>query len=280
MYHRGMRLVEMFVLCSLAAATSGSARTPYKQMFVFGDSYSDIGEGSPFTNGSTAVAYLARGLGFELTPSNKSTTPDQSLDFAVSGAQTGSDLGWQRGDKRLLFGMQNQVQDFADHVKRGQSRFDPRTTLFFIAGGLNDDKLPTETTVANLTSEVQTLYSLGARHFLIALMPEAIPAFSAVGKRLNPALALIPPQLRPQLPEAEIELSHWGPFFDEVMRNSSRYGISNTADPCETHWFFNLIASTCSTPDAHYYFLPAHPSTAVHKIVGAKLAAELTSWSK
>jgi phospholipase/lecithinase/hemolysin len=55
-------------------------------MYVFGDSYSDIGEGYLDGNGPTAVAYLAERLGFKLYPSNTADVRGKSLDYAVSGA--------------------------------------------------------------------------------------------------------------------------------------------------------------------------------------------------
>lgn len=56
------------------------------------------------------------------------------------------------------------------------------------------------------------------RRFRIALLPEAIPAFTEVGVRLNPELRGIPEAIRAVLPGVEIALSNWGPHFDEVMR--------------------------------------------------------------
>lgn len=282
MYHRAIRVVEIVLLCGLTCSAFGQPRVPYKQMFVFGDSYSDIGEGYLDGNGPTAVAYLAQHLGFALIPCSKSNSPNQSLDFAVSGAQTGAGEGSIVGEAKLGFGMKNQVDDFASRVKSGGVRFDPKTTLFYIAGGLNDRKLPTQTTVTNLEDEIRELYALGGRHFLLALMPTAIPAFSEVGTRLNPALAQIPEQMKGALPGATISASNWGAFFDEVMRHPAQYGITNTTDACAGRRIFHENATPCAKPDAYFYYHGGHPSTAVHKIVGQKLAAEITSksWSR
>jgi hypothetical protein len=79
------------------------------------------------------------------------------------------------------------VRDFAAHVKSGEITFDPQTTLFFLAGGLNDGQRETGITLANLRQELQILRELGGRHFTIALLHTKIPQFAAVGLRLNPA---------------------------------------------------------------------------------------------
>jgi phospholipase/lecithinase/hemolysin len=265
-------LLGWLVFASLASAVSHPA---YQRLYVFGDSYSDIGAGYLDGDGPTAVVYLAQQLGLQLLPSNAPDIAGASLDFAVSGARTGEGAGSKVEGAWLGYGMQNQVNDFAALVRSRKISFEPKKTLFFIAGGLNDSKLSTEITVTNLENEIRTLYGLGARHFSLALLPTAIPNFSAVGRRLNPALTLIPQQLAHDLPKAKITLSHWGLFFDEVMNNPTPYGIHNTTDACAGRGIFHQDPTPCTSPADHFYYHAGHPSTAVHKIVGEKLYREL-----
>jgi acetyl esterase/lipase len=247
------------------------------RMYVFGDSYSDTGAGYVDGDGPTAVAYLARRLGFELKAANEAGASSQSLNFAVSGAQSGSGAGRKVKDALLGRGMVEQVNDFASRVQAKQIVFDPESTLFFLAGGLNDRSLPDGETASNLKAHIRKLYGLGARRFRIALLPEAIPAFSEVGKRLNPELRRIPGEIEKELAGAQIRLSNWGPFFDEVMRNPSAYGIENTTDKCAGRAIFNEDATPCARPSAFYYYHVGHPSTAVHRVVGEKLFEEVAS---
>jgi cholinesterase len=262
-------------LYACSALAFAAQHQPYDRLYVFGDSYSDIGEGYLDGNGPTAVAYLAEHMGFKLKPFNISEVGGQSLDFAVSGARTGASAGSKVEGAWLGYGMQNQVDDFAALVGSDKIRFKPNKTLFYIAGGLNDGKLSTATTVANLTGEIELLYSLGARRFEVALLPIAIPGFSAVAKRLNPALAALPAQLVKDFPAAKITLSRWGPFFDEVMNSPGQYGIHNTSDACAGRAIFHQDTTECKSPDDHFFYHAGHPSTAVHKIVGEKLYREL-----
>lgn len=253
----------------------------FERLYVFGDSYSDTGAGYVDGNGPTAVAYLARHLGFELLPANDpKTSPASSLNFAVSGAQTGRGEGRKVGSALLGYGMQNQVDDFASLVAGKKAAFDASRTLFFLAGGLNDRRLPSETTVANLKGEIRRLYALGGRHFLVAVLPEAIPNFSDVGKRLNPELEKIPAELAKELPGIHITNSGWGRYLDDVMRNPAKYGITNTTDKCAGRAIFSEDATPCATPDAYYYYHSGHPSTAVHKFTGAKLYEETLAFGK
>jgi phospholipase/lecithinase/hemolysin len=88
-------------------------------------------------------------------------------------------------------------------------------------------------------------------------------------------LERVPREIEPVLPGADVRLSHWGQFFDEVMRNASAYGIGNTKDACAGRAIFDENATPCAKPGSYYYYHRGHPSTAVHKVVGDKLYAEI-----
>jgi phospholipase/lecithinase/hemolysin len=261
-----------------AAAKPGAA-AKIDRMYVFGDSYSDIGEGYLDGNGPTAVAYLAKRLGFELYPSNTPDVHGKSLDYAVSGAQSGNGTGRKIKDALLGYGMKNQVADFAAKVQSHEIQFDPATTLFFIAGGLNDGRLPDGTTASNEKDEIRTLYALGARRFAVALLTTNIPGFGITGRRVNPSLVTIPSELNPELKGADIKLSHWGFFYDEVLANPEPYGLTNTKDACAERAILDRDPTPCAAPEKYFFYHAGHPSTATHKAVGDKLYAEITSAS-
>jgi len=260
---------------SVLAAPVKPATAKIDRMYVFGDSYSDIGEGYLDGNGPTAVAYLAKRLGFELYPSNTTKVRGKSLDYAVSGAQSGSGTGHTIHGALLGYGMKNQVEDFAAQVRSHVIEFDPATTLFFIAGGLNDGRLPDGSTAANEKDEIRTLYGLGARRFAVALLTTAIPGFGVTGQRINPSLEAIPAELAGELKGADIQLSHWGMFYDEVLQHPEWYGITNTKDACSGRLIFGQDVMPCATPEKYYFYHAAHPSTATHKVVGDRLYEEI-----
>jgi dienelactone hydrolase len=247
------------------------------RIYVFGDSYSDTGAGYLDGDGPTAVAYLAGRLGLRLMLPNDPDANGQSLNFAVSGAQTGRGAGRKVKEALLGRGMVDQVEDFASRVQSKAIVFDSDHTLFFLAGGLNDRRLPGAETVDNLKGEIRKLYGLGARRFRLSLLPTAIPAFSEVGLRLNPELQRIPREVEAEMSGARVDLSHWGLFFDEVLRNPSVYGIENTTDKCAGRAIFNEDATPCAKPSAYYYYHAGHPSTAVHKAVGEKVYDEIVN---
>src|SRR5690242_18871477 len=101
-----MRSLLLLAAVPLLAQAPDSKIT---RMYVFGDSYSDNGAGYVDGDGPTAVAYLAKRLGFELKPATKGAAPSDSLNFAVSGAQTGQGAGRTVKDALLGRGMVEQV---------------------------------------------------------------------------------------------------------------------------------------------------------------------------
>ena len=273
-------LLAFAIICALTAhpVTGSGPTTRYSRLYVFGDSYSDIGAGYIDGNGPTAVAYLAWLMGLQVAPGNTAKAADKSLIFAVSGAGTGEGKGSQVKEALLGYGMMNQVRDFAARVKSGELAFDPQTTLFFLAGGLNDGRQETATTLANLRQELQILRELGGRHFTIALLPTKIPQFAAVGIRLNPAYEQF---VREEAGAAGLDLwlNHWGAAFDEVLEHPAAHGIVNTTSACAGRAIFDQDPTPVGDPATYFFYHAGHPSTSVHRIVGKKLFEEIAARS-
>ena len=120
------------------------------------------------------------------------------------------------------------MAEFQNYVDNGDVTFNPDSTLFFLAGGLNDHKSDPTQIDAATTAQITTLYSLGARIFEIALLPQDVPAFTDSALNLNPGYEALVPELQAEFPDATIELSNWGPDYDDILTNPSKYGITNT----------------------------------------------------
>jgi len=267
--------LKQFAAALLLLTALAHAQTrPYTQLYVFGDSYSDVGAGYIDADGPTAVAYLAERLAIPFTFYGAPRSNGKGLNFAVSGAKTGEGAGQHYPHGEFLsLGMINQVDEFAALLKSGQIKFNPAQTMFFLAGGLNDRGSPDGYTRANLEAEIDTLYTLGARRFMVALLPTKIAAFATAGIMFNPDLANIPADARAKHPDIRIANSDWGPFFDEVITHLDKYGLADATLTCadRTVKLENPIA--CARP-AHFYYYAAHPSTAAHKAVGDMLYQE------
>ncbi|MGI4756876.1 MAG: SGNH/GDSL hydrolase family protein [Janthinobacterium lividum] len=270
-----MTRLALLLCLSMGAALTVSAQEPYTMLYVFGDSYSDSGAGYVDGNGPTAVVYLAQRLGIPFTYFGAADSKGKGLNFAVSGARTGKDEGKHYPHGELLsLGMRNQVDSFAALVNSGRIRFDPKQTMFFLAGGLNDRSLPEGATVANLEADIEVLYAAGARRFEVALLPIKIPSFATAGERFNPLLATIPAEMAKTHSDITITNSAWGAFFDEVMTHPAKYGIVDTTSTCAGRVLHNEDPTPCVSPETHFFYHEGHPSTAVHKAVGDMLYDE------
>ncbi len=272
---------RFLVLFVLAAFVSLHAQDkPYTQLYVFGDSYSDSGAGYVDGNGPTAVVYLAQRLGIPFTyfgdPKTKDEHPiAEGLNFAISGARTGDGKGSYGPHGELLGGgMLNQVNDFSGLVKTGNVRFDPKQTMFFLLGGLNDGHLPAGETRTHEEAMIDTLYALGARRFMVGLLPVKIAGFAAAGIRANTELETLPDEMKAKYPDIQIALSHWGMFYDQVITHPAQYGFTNTTDKCAGRALRNEDTTPCATPQSYFFYHAEHPSTAAHKVVGDMLYQE------
>jgi phospholipase/lecithinase/hemolysin len=223
--------------------------------------------------------YLAQRLGIPFTYYGDPGSTGKGLNFAVSAAQTGEGAGRHFPTGPLLgLGMKNQVENFVQSSKfKSILKIDPASTMFFFAGGLNDGGLADGVTRANLEAEIDTLYELGARRFMVALLPTKIPAFAAVGMKLNPEIKKIPDEERAKHPDIRIANSYWGLFFDEAITNPAKYGFTDTTTECAQRSFSDKPVEVCATPDTHFYYHSAHPSTAAHRVVGEMLYREAIS---
>lgn len=269
------------VVLGLWVQTAAAEARPHSMLYVFGDSYSDTGAGYVDGNGLTAVAYLAMRLKIPFTYFGDPESKGKGLNFAVSGAKTGADEGKRYAHGELVGrGMRNQVDDFARLVQDGTIKFDAKETMFYFAGGLNDRSLPDGATVANIEGEIETLYGLGARRFLVALLPVKIPAFATAGTRFNPQLATIPAEMRARHPDIEIANSDWGLFYDEVIEHPAKYGLTDVTSTCAGRVLRDQDPTPCASPETHFYYHEGHPSTAAHKAVGEMLYGETMKMGK
>ena len=277
-----MNRIAATFLFAAATLTAQSPATPpapvarpYTQLYVFGDSYSDTGAGYVDGNGLTSVAYLAQRLAIPFTYYGAPDSKGKGLNFAVSGARTGAGNGRRYPTGELLsLGMKNQVDEFAALLQSGDIQFDPAQTMFFLAGGLNDRGTPSGYTRANLEDEIDSLYSLGARRFMVALLPTKIPSFATAGQQFNSEIALVPACERAKHPDLRIATSDWGVFYDAVITNGAKYGLTDTTTTCAGRTIHDENPDPCLSPETHFYYHQGHPSTAAHRAVGDMLYSE------
>jgi phospholipase/lecithinase/hemolysin len=198
-----------FLLVAILAQSIALAAPPpppqYDNLYVFGDSLSDTGNDlvltkaqrispaippseSPhrtyykgrFSNGPVAVEYFWQALRNDskafLTPflSKKGIALKGAINFAFGGSTSG--YVNQTPGQFYVPGVLGQVDMFRKALEKQQP---PSRTLYMIWTGANDylatppnpPAQPTEV-IANITKAVETLYSLGARDFMIPNLPD------------------------------------------------------------------------------------------------------------
>src|ERR1035438_8036729 len=111
---------------------------------------------------------------------------------------------------------------------------------------------------------------------MVALLPTQIPAFASAGTQFNPGIRRIPADERARHPDIRIATSDWGPFFDEVIIHPTKYGLTDTTAPCAGVPSLSANSPHCASPETHFFYFTAHPSTAAHRAVGDLLYKEAT----
>jgi phospholipase/lecithinase/hemolysin len=305
-----VRKLSAFLLVALLVPTLAAA-SPITALYVIGDSLSDQGNGyiltgntfppAPYaqraSNGPVAVERLAAILGLPLTPSELGGT-----NYAVVGATTGvvpipfappnttdNTAGLSYGQPALFgHGMLSQVAEIlgAGPIPNVQD------ALFVVWGGANDLFLnPTPgaaaTAISNLATAISTLYSIGARQFLVPNLPNlaqtpsglALPPLQRAGLQqltigFNTNLAITLSALPAFLPGVDIEQFNTFALLNAISTNPGAFGFSNASNPCVT----GDLASggvVCATPSSYVFWDNIHPTTAAHQVLGANFAAQV-----
>lgn len=279
-------------LAVLAAAVLlsplGALALPFSNLFVFGDSLSDVGNlrlatgtpGAPyfqgrFSNGPVYAEYLAQRLGLPLAPSLAGGT-----DFAFGGARTDSH------PTGLPFDLLSQVADFRTRFPAA----DPAALYVVFIGANNlQDALGlvaanpagapaiVAAAIANAVGDIGTalgsLAAAGARQFLVPNLPNlgTVPSTTSLG---IPALNLLAQSASIGFNSAlatlldsfgGLQIARLDTFglLQRIEDNPAAFGFANATDPCFTG------TSLCANPNSFVFFDSLHPSTGGHAILGS-----------
>ena len=319
-----------FLLATAFAMPPVLAATPqYEAFYVFGDSLSDTGNDyiltklqkidptlppsdSPhktyylgrFSNGPVAAEYLWRQLhdGAPLTPflSNPNIPSTGGVSFAFGGSTSGY-LNQVPGGL-FVPGVLGQIELYRK-VLKGKPK---SKTLYAIWTGANDylmgrTEQPSEV-VTNIVKAIQTLYSLGARDFLIPNLPdlgltpmvqmtEGGPAqLLALTQSHNALLAEALNQLRPRLKGIRIFHVDLFTLSQNLLTDTQKVTIAPPAleslvPGIGASECFLVDPSTCPDVDfsaetrpPHFAFWDLmHPTTFIHKLYGDAMRESLNA---
>ena len=285
-----------FFFITLISLPSTAAQ--FSELFVFGDSLSDTGNvfnasktatgtGTPpppyfqgrFSNGLVWVDYLAKRLNLNPVPVTtlRSDIPlEGGINFAFGGATISSNSN--SSSNASVPGLQQQVAEFQDLVTNYST---DRTALFIFWIGAND-YLPTldqatsppdpEVAIQQIVTAVQSLYERGARHFLIANLPDlsetplalqrgtsASARLKTLSDRHNALLKTKLDALQGSLPEIHLAQLDVNEIFQQALTDKLSFTQLNS--PC----YERSTGSICTQPDQYVFWDAIHPTTAAHR---------------
>jgi outer membrane lipase/esterase len=261
-----------------AASVAASAATPkFTSLYVFGDSYSDVGNVSiatggarpgplyyqgRFSNGPLWVDHIAGYLGLPLTPALAGGT-----DFAFAGA-------WVTAPENGVPSIPQQVQMY---LQAAGGKADPNA-LYFIDGGGNDivqtttgdpNALGYQIAVGIADSELM-LRQAGARYFIVpnlfnvGLLPIAADhaAFAAAASASANAWLTKLLWYDQKLPMIHILRVDVNSLMNAVQKDQSHFGFTNVTGPCVVAT--DTSVSVCDDPDHTFFWDVYHPTVFGH----------------
>ncbi|WP_370587990.1 SGNH/GDSL hydrolase family protein [Trichocoleus sp. FACHB-591] len=257
-------------MVALTLSTQGS--TPINQLYVFGDSLSDVGTvfratggmypprptyyQGRYSNGRVWVEYL----GDRLSLSNAQTS-----NFAYGGATTSSDRS------SLVPGLLSQVNSFTQTHPKADSQ-----ALYVLWAGANDYLQGVSNTngpIQNITQAIASLNKVGARKILVANLPDLgqLPStrnggqaktLSALSQTHNQGLRRSLKVLTQQHPDLQIATLDANTLYREAISNPTKFGFANVTSGCLAG------SNACGNPNQFLFWDGIHPTTAAHRILG------------
>ena len=242
--------------------------------------------GHHLSNGPTWAEQFAKARGWaaDAGPAFASADP-RAGNFAVAGARARSNsTTWN-------VPMAAQVGAFLQRPGGGA----PSNALYVIDFGGNDirdalfvalaggDPLPVlAEALQSIYLNMSTLYSAGARHFLVLNVPNIsfMPSIAVYGPSASAGALQLTDGFNQQLegmlaqldgmPGIDIQRFDLFGATNEVHDHRASYGLTNVVDPCITP---DVAPYFCRTPDQYFFWDGIHPTRAVHAILARMVTA-------
>lgn len=268
---------------ALTSLTSRAATPVYSALYVFGDSYCDVGNlyaatsgyepaapyyNGRFSNGPLWVDHVAGFLGVPMKASLVGGT-----NYAFGGA-------WATAPQALPGGTIPSVpEQVALYLANAKGKADPNA-LYILEGGGNDildapatnpEQLGFEIAAALAYSEL-LLRQAGARHFVIpnlfnvGLLPAAagrVAFATKASEAANSALNILLP-VEDQLEGVHILRMDVFSLLNAVGKDPTHFGFTNIAVPC-------LSTTVCADPDHTFFWDTHHPTEFGHAFFAVTL---------
>jgi len=280
-------ILAIITLIGLMSNVASAATVSYDNIYVFGDSYCDVGNiflatggaeppfpyyNGRFSNGPIWIERVAGSLGLPMKPSLAGGT-----DFAFGGAFATAPQPIPGG---VIPSVPQQVELY---LSQNGGKADPKA-LYILEGGGNDildatggspEELGFKIAVALAESEL-LLRRAGATHFVIpnlfdvGLLPAGQAnadfdhrAVVAANKSLNELLAI--EQFLEGIHILRLDVFS---LINSVKTDPTHFGFTNITDPC-------LTTTVCADPDHTFFWDTHHPTVFGHDFFAVNLEVVL-----
>jgi outer membrane lipase/esterase len=285
----------ILALLAITSVTARAAQPAYDAIYVFGDSYCDVGNIylitggaeplSPpyymgrFSNGPIWVEHVASAMGLQMLPELEGGT-----DYAFGGA-------WATEPQVTAAGTIPDVpEQVALYLSQHGGKADPNA-LYVLEGGGNDiiGNLAVSGASANelgfkialtISESELALRRAGARNFLIpdlfnvGLLPaaQANPSFAdaasvATDKYLDELLAV-----EGLLEGIRIKRLNVFNLYQAIQTDATHFGFTNVTTPCLN----STTGTICSDPDHTLFWDTYHPTEFGHAFFAVTVVAALS----
>lgn len=292
-----MKKFTGFLICVSISILTGcgagdSNRISYSNFFVFGASLSDTGNVFTATSGTdpgtSPSYYLGRWSNGPLWIDNVASSYGRSVNASLLGgtnyAYGGAMTCMISTVPSRVPDMCRQADDYLSYVSN-KADFDAMYVIDASAVGneiievLSANVSSTQiTTVApkNVTDILQSLYTAGARHFLIINVPDVgvTPLIQAYGpsaaatatnlsSSFNNALTVALGNFAANHSNAHIKQADINNILSNIESSTYDYGINNITDPCLNSGI------ACTSPENYLFWDNFHPTKKVGEIIGS-----------
>lgn len=248
---------------------------PINQLYIFGDSLSDVGNVFRSTGGIYPAPPYFQGrhsngqVWVEELATRLNLSGDHVKNLAWGGATTA------RTGLNGVPGLLAQVDQFT----RTTPQVDPQA-LCVVWAGANDYLFSTENpqlSIDNLNQALQSLLKTGAKRFLVANLPNLgeLPAtrntvnskaLTTVAIAYNQALtALLDRIKQPNLVIAQLDVFS---IYRDAVADPQKFGFTNVTNAC---------LGTSNQCDRFLFWDGIHPTTTAHKILGDRAFEQIES---
>ncbi|KZP29959.1 carbohydrate esterase family 16 protein [Athelia psychrophila] len=271
----------------------GRTNSVVKNIVVFGDSYSDNGngtyrisngtwpadpayDGGRFSNGPVWVEDIAGALNVELH------------DFAIGGSSSDNNLTQGLTGPNATIAVPSALDQLSTYLGGVKANASLSDTLFIVYTGINDAFFNANATGAEsvkaIITIIEKLRNKGAKHFLVAsyLDVSKAPYQHYIDATTNAQLRKWSNEYRAQiklLAGSQVTYVDLYSLYSDMFAHPRRYGFdpSKISRSCLTGAYGEAPRTLCTDPDKYIFWDEFHPTRKTHQLMAEAAQKALRS---